>query len=346
MTKTAVLIVVTVAILQGLVVPIAEAQTQSCQKEVFCAVYSLYDGTCYPRLPLGAHNCTWDGPWASRCDVPSYLCIPTPCPTCSAAAGGRPIDLATGNTYIEQADLRVPGLGGGLNLSRTWNSQTPSYGMFGLGWSSNVEERIYVGSDYLVKQLRGDGSIWSYGFSAYSSDGSGGSVYLTAGPRNSGAAAQLDSTHFTITLKSGEQKTFDETTGALLSTADRNGNQTLFSYDSSNRLVTVTDAASRHLYFTYTQLVLGELTVNLVTSVTSDFGVGASYQYDVGGRLVKVTAPDNTFVTFTYSPAGLITAVLDTNGKTLESHTYDFLRRGLTSSRAGGVDAVTVSYSY
>jgi YD repeat-containing protein len=218
--------------------------------------------------------------------------------------------------------------------------------MFGLGWSSNVEERIYVGSDYLVKHLRGDGSIWSYGFSAYSSDGSGDALYLTAGPRNGGTAAQLDSTHFTITLKSGEQKTFDQTTGALLSTADRNGNQTLFSYDSSSRLVTVTDAASRHLYFTYSQVSVGSMTVNVVTSVTSDFGVALSYQYDAAARLVKVTAPDNTFVTFSYSPAGLITAVLDTNGRTLESHTYDPLGRGLTSSRAGGVDAVTVSYSY
>jgi YD repeat-containing protein len=218
--------------------------------------------------------------------------------------------------------------------------------MFGLGWSSNVEDRIYVGSDYLVKHLRGDGSIWSYGFSAYSSDGSGGSVYLTAGPRNGGASAQLDSTNFTITLKSGEQKTFDQTTGALLLAADRNGNKTLFSYDSSGRLVTVTDPASRHLYFTYTQVSLESMTVNVVTNVTSDFGVALSYQYDTTARLVKVTAPDNTFVTFTYSPANLITAVLDMNGKTLESHTYDPLGRGLSAARAGGVDAVTVSYSY
>ena len=39
-----------------------------------------------------------------------------------------------------------------------------------------------------------------------------------------------------------------------------------------------------------------------------------------------------------------ITAVLDTDGRILESHTYDVLRRGLTSSRANGVDAVTVTY--
>jgi YD repeat-containing protein len=344
-TKPVVLIVVTVAILQGLLVPIAEAQAEACQTQVVCSIYSLYYGACISLLPLGAHNCTWNGPWSAICDLPTYLCIPTPCPTCAAGAASKPIDLATGNTYIEESDLRIPGFGGGLALSRTWNSQTPGYGMFGLGWSSNVEDRIYMGRDYLVKQLRGDGSIWSYGFSSYSPDGTAAG-YLTAGPRNGGASAQLNSTSFTITLKSGEQKTFDPTSGDLLWAADRNGNKTVFSYDSSNRLVTITDPASRHLYFTYTQISVGAMTVNVVTSITSDSGVSVSYQYDTAARLVKVTAPDNTFLTFAYSPSSLITTVLDTSGKILESHTYDALGRGLTASRAGGVDAVTVSYSY
>jgi YD repeat-containing protein len=83
---------------------------------------------------------------------------------------------------------------------------------------------------------------------------------------------------------------------------------------------------------------------SLVTSVTSDFGVSLSYQYDNLGNLVKVTKPDNTFMSFEYSPAGLLTAVKDSSGKILESHTYDILGRGITSSRAGNVDSVTVSY--
>jgi hypothetical protein len=40
----------------------------------------------------------------------------------------------------------------------------------------------------------------------------------------------------------------------------------------------------------------------------------------------------------------LISSVTDSNGKILEAHTYDNSMRGLTSSRANGVDAVTVSY--
>jgi YD repeat-containing protein len=209
-----------------------------------------------------------------------------------------------------------------------------------LGWTSNVEEKIYVGGDYLVKSLRGDGSIWSYGFRSYASNGN--VQYLLAGPRNGNASAQLGLSSFTITLKSGEQKTFDPVTGHLLSSADRNGNTTLYSYNSSGQLVTVTDPAARHLYFTYSQ----QGQVSVVTSISSDVGLSVSYQYDNLARLTQVTAPDGTFVTFSYNLANLITTVLDMNGKTLEAHTYDSLGRGLTASRAGGVDAVSVSYSY
>jgi hypothetical protein len=57
-----------------------------------------------------------------------------------------------------------------------------------------------------------------------------------------------------------------------------------------------------------------------------------------------VTLPDNTFLTFEYESHGLISAVKDVNGKVLEAHTYDDKSRGLSSSRAGGVDAITVAY--
>jgi YD repeat-containing protein len=105
----------------------------------------------------------------------------------------------------------------------------------------------------------------------------------------------------------------------------------------------VTDPATRHLNFNYGS---GSLS-NLVTSVTTDANVGISlsYAYDGSGRLAQVTKPDLTTVSFTYNTQSLITSVTDSSGKTLESHTYDGKGRGLTSSRAGGVDAVTISYS-
>ncbi len=143
----------------------------------------------------------------------------------------------------------------------------------------------------------------------------------------------------TLTFKNGEKRTFNGTTGALTSISDRNGNTTQITYDSSGRLATVTDAAGRHLYFTYaTQTSL------VITGVTSDFGVSLSYVYDSSGRLTQVVKPDLTTINYTYNSQSLITSVTDSQGKVLESHTYDSQGRGLTGSQANGVGAVTISY--
>ena len=49
-------------------------------------------------------------------------------------------------------------------------------------------------------------------------------------------------------------------------------------------------------------------------------------------------------MTFEYDANSLISAVKDTDGKLLEGHTYDSQGRGRTSTRANGVDSITVSY--
>lgn len=124
----------------------------------------------------------------------------------------------------------------------------------------------------------------------------------------------------------------------LTAIVDRNGNTIQIAYDSSHRLSTVTDPASRHLYFNYTG------SSNLVSSVTTDFGVTFSYTYDGSGRLTQVTEPDLTTINYTYNAQSQIAQVTDSNGKILESHTYDLTGRGLTSSQANGVNSVTVVY--
>src|SRR5215813_14896740 len=68
---------------------------------------------------------------------------PQPPPEC-----GEPINLKTGNTYIQTTDSSLPGLGGGISVTRTWNSQWASTfplaqaGMFGDSWRSTYEDRI------------------------------------------------------------------------------------------------------------------------------------------------------------------------------------------------------------
>jgi len=324
----------------------AAAQTSlSCTTWVSCGPYSFWNTECVPALPQGAFNCVPSPTIGQTCQEVTNQCPPAAagdetCPTCGKATPtvGGPISLGTGNTYIQQNDVRIPGLSGGLTLVRTWISRWPStqsafqVGLFGPNWRSNFEERIFVGNDNYIKYARGDGSFWSFGYTS-------GGIFGVAAPRNAAATLTQGNTYWTLKFQNGEQRLFSVASGSLVSIVDRNGNTTQLSYDALNRLVTVTDVASRHLNFTY-----ASSSSYIVTGVSSDVGLSLTYAYDSQNRLSRVTNPDLTTVSFAYDAQSRITTVTDSNGKILESHTYDSNSRGLTSSRANGVDAVTVSY--
>lgn len=288
----------------------------------------------------GYFDCSMEQVWDETCFEMTAGCPPSDAGPETKQCGpscGSPVSLLTGNVDIKQTDFRIPGLGGGLFLTRTWNSMWPStqtsnqVGLFGPNWRCNYEERIFVGSDNYIKYARGDGSFWSFG--------AGGPGWEVAAPANESATLVDGNLFWTLTFQDGEQRLFDNTSGDLIAIIDRNGNETQLSYDAIGRLVTVTGPASRHLYFHY-----ANDSSYLVTSVTSDVGVTTSYSYDAQGRLSQVTEPDGSTLSFQYDANSLISEVLDSDGKVLEAHTYDSSGRGLTSSRANGVEAVTLSY--
>jgi len=222
-----------------------------------------------------------------------------------------------------------------------WPSSVSGFqvGLFGPNWRSTYEESVSAGSGNYVNYqvyMRGDGGFWVFG-------PANGTTYPLVSPANGNATLALtnNGTQWTLTFLNGEKRIFSYSTGLLSSIIDRNGNTTQLTYDTGGtRLITITDAASRHLNFAYNS----SYSTRLITSVTSDVGLTLSYSYDTQGRLSQVTKPDLTTISFTYNSQSLITAVTDSQNKTLESHTYDSNNRGKTSSRAGGVDAVTITY--
>ena len=276
--------------------------------------------------------------WGGSCPPVSH------CSDCDKGGGtaGHPINLTNGNTFIDETDVRVPGLGTGLRLDRRWNSLwppilqgAPQTGMFGFNWRSTYEERVFPGSGDAVNYTvyaQANGSV-SY-FSSL-----GGSNWKMAAPASTTATMTQSGTGpWTLTFQNGEQRVFDYSTGLLTKIIDRNGNTTQLTY-TGTQLTSVADAAGRHLYFTYSTG-----SPALVTAVTTDVGISLSYSYDTQNRLTQVTKPDLTTISFTYNSQSLISSVLDTNGNVLESHTYDSSGRGTSSSRASGVEAVTISY--
>lgn len=348
MSKRLVVKIVVISLFLCAVSTSATAQVGNCVTGIVW--WGIVDGPIsahFPGAQCGAPG-AGQGPFSGICWIYNYTCAPPDaapetCPTCAAHAGS-PISLASGNTYIEENDVRLPGLSGGLTLARRWNSLWPSTqtafqtGMFGPNWRSTFEERVFLGADNYMKYGRSDGSFWSFGYGSPT----GGDVWSVAAPANQTATLTQGSSYWTITFQNGEQRQFDNSLGKLIAIIDRNGNTTQLTYDGLGRLTTVTDSVSRHLYFAYGS---GGASY-LVTSVTTDTGVGISisYSYDSTGRLSQVTEQDGSTFNFTYNSLSLITAVTDSLGKTLEAHTYDTAGRGLTSSQASGVNAVTVSY--
>lgn len=324
--------------------------TQLTAQSSSCADVQTYIWINYAP-PYPGWNCADDGSGDPVgiviCTRSKSTCAPphspqeTACGCQTSCEAGKPINLAGGNTYIFQTDVSLPGLGGGLQITRTWNSIWPSsqtgsiVGLFGSRWRSTYEERVFLDSDNYMKYSRADGSFWSFGYDSATSK-----FQLAAPANDSMSLVNESTTDWVLAFKNGEKRVFSYATGSLLSITDRNGNVTQLSYDGANRLTTITDAAGRHLYFGY-----GNGSSYLVVSVTSDFGVSLTYSFDNQQRLTQVTKPDNTNLYFEYDGQSLITAVKDSAGKVLESHTYDSSGRGLTSSRADGVESVTVSYS-
>jgi len=326
-------------------------------------------------------NCSykWLGAnWYGDCYSTAWTCDPPSPPVsgCSNpdACAGEPISLANGNVSIQETDMQLPGLGGGLSLTRTWNSTWPCYflcsppqGLFGAGWRSTYEESLSVGPNGTMTYSRSDGSMWS--FAAIGNPNSGNPpVFQLIAPTNVPPVKLAEqgvtsSPTWTLTFENGEQRVFNGLGGGPLSAIiDRNGNTTTLTYTPTtygsltvNQLTTITDPAGRHLNFTY-----GSPTNNLVVSnVASDPGTGLNvtytyamdqYEDQLYGNsvlLTKVTQSDGTFVTFSYDQDSRgITSVNDTNGKLLESHVYadDGCNAGASSARANGVDALTIVF--
>lgn len=259
------------------------------------------------------------------------------CPDCKGAAG-KPINLTNGNVWIRQQDYALPGLGGGLEVTRTWNSlwEKVTYielsGAFGRGWRSTYEERLGALSGGYRKYWREDGSAWLFRWDSINQG------YVLVSPPEARASLTYDSstTKYTLTFLDVSKRIFNSG-GYLIALVDRNGNQTTITLTGSNRPSQVTDAAGRWVRFNYDAYAR-------ITSLQDSTGTLATYTWN-GFNLSRATYADGSFINYSYDASNRMLSVTDTNGKVLESHTYDSGNRGLTSQRANLVDKLTVAYT-
>ena len=135
-------------------------------------------------------------------------------------------------------------------------------------------------------------------------------------------------------------ETYDSS-GKLLSIADRAGNSQSLSYASGTGLLSsVTDNFGHSLTFTYDNQ-------SRLQTVTIPNGSSVQYTYDSGGHLSQVTNLDGSTRGYLYTDANWsngLSSVIDENGQTEYSLSYDSQGR-VVSSTLGGVSS-SMSFSY
>ena len=211
-----------------------------------------------------------------------------------------------------------------LNISLYYRSIQFAPSALGNGWSHSYEISLIASTGYNMV-------FWNEGkrriYNRYTSTGP------FVAPRGdwSTLVKNADSS-YTITEKDGLKRNFD-TTGAITSLVDRNGNiltftytsgkltsvtdpngrSVVFAYDGNGKLSTVTDPKGNLYTFTYTS-------GRLVALVNPDGGQWI-YAYGSNGLLASKTDPEGSIVTYTYDTSNRLASALDPAGKN-RSYSY------------------------
>ena len=181
-----------------------------------------------------------------------------------------------------------------------------------------------------------------------------GGVFTTIYDKNDNVTSHEDALGFT------EQRTYDAN-GNLTSLTDRRGYVTRYEYDADDRLVKVVDALDGETTYTYDNIgQIIAITNALGDQTTTDYDDDnrpvkdsnelaeaesethcVSYDYDLMGRVVKLTNEDGTFESYTYDENGNVRTITDENGN-ITSYTYNKNNQVLTiTDPMGGVTAFT-----
>jgi RHS repeat-associated protein len=243
---------------------------------------------------------------------------------------GEPINVTNGNMFLQQNDYQLSTVGFGINVARTYNSNSQRIGLFGRGWSTAYDESIIAYDNNLARVNQSDGRAIYFGRPVGTLDAFTpvvGDFHAQLTPGVNG---------LTLALKDGRIQQFSSA-GTLLSLADRNGNTTALTYGGNDFLSSVTDAFGRVL----TVSTNGN---GLVTSISDPLGTVATYTYGGGSELLSVTYADNSAFHFSYDGNLRLTTVTDALGNIVESHTYDGQGRAVTSEKQGGVEHYTLNY--
>jgi RHS repeat-associated protein len=256
--------------------------------------------------------------------------------------GPFPVNCASGDFWHTFTDFDIPGRGPQLTVTRTYDSlSASSKGVFGYGWSSNLDAHLTVHPDGSVTVTADDGS------QATATSNPDGTYSM---PNWSGSTLKRN-VDGTWTFVHDPTRTLAfSVTGQLTAITDPNNYSASLSYDAAGNLSALTDASGRSL-----SIVVGA--DGLISSITDPAGDAENYGYNAAGELTSATDADTRQTLFTYDPGhllktmtdprgGVVTNVYDPSGRVTSqtdpaNRTTNYAYTGDNFSAAGGSTSIT-----
>ncbi|MGH4033711.1 DUF6531 domain-containing protein [Actinomycetota bacterium Odt1-20B] len=252
-----------------------------------------------------------------------------------------PVDLATGQMFLPQTDITLPGTLP-LTFSRRVASDYRTGWWFGPTWSSTVDQRLEVDNEGVIFVTE-DGLLLAYphpeGF-----EGPESAVLPEVGPR--WPLFRLDNGGYRIDDPiAGQSRHFGrpDTEGlALLErVADRNGNAIDFDHDSDGTPLAIRHSGGYHLKLTVENDRVTRLCLAGGAEDGSDVTI-KEYGY-TGGNLVQVFNSSGLPLEFTYDERLRVTSWTDSNHSRYD-YTYDEQDRCVAEGGEAGHISLTLDY--
>jgi hypothetical protein len=139
-------------------------------------------------------------------------------------SAGSNVNTYNGNFYTQDTDFTIDGRGLPLTVNRTYNSRSDESGVFGFGWSSNLDQKLIFANDDLVLYRDEDGTNHIFSRNASGEYDSPGGVYVQLEKNTNGT--------FKLIEKDESYTTFDAS-GKIVNATDANNNKTTYTYSGN-----------------------------------------------------------------------------------------------------------------
>ena len=242
-----------------------------------------------------------------------------------------------------QSTARGNSVAGGspaLVASPTFNTGSSTMTVWGLGWTSESDQYIWLAPTYSATWVNGTGLQQTF-FNVTPSSPTPSytppvSTFVTmiAVAVSSGAPTTLSERDSDGTKRLFS--VFESTRILRLSLlTDKNGNPVTYTRDSGGRLTKVTDIHGRYFNITYNAQ-------GFVSQLADSGGRTSSYSYDAQGHMTSMAGPLGT-TAYQYDSSNRMTKITYPNGG-VHTYTYDALGRILTENDGGGNNALSYAY--